>query len=124
MKKKKTYDNKAIVELSKTTFMCKMPTDEVLEALLELTENAFRLLCYYYTKSTGWEFSDAKIAEALNLKTDSVGVRRRELINKGYLHISKGKDCIYFVGKRKVNLWLKNRSNTKELKEANQKYSV
>lgn len=62
-------------------------TDEILTAIRELSANAFKLLTYYYTRNNGWEFVDTDTARILNVTTKTLGILRKELINKNYLLI-------------------------------------
>lgn len=91
---------------SQDAYRCKAPTYEVLDAMKELSSNAFKLLIYYYSKSTGWKFTDVDIANTLDVTAKTVGILRKELIDKGYLYILKNKHTdTYFVGKRAVKEW-------------------
>jgi hypothetical protein len=102
----KQLKRKDIVMHSQDAYKCKAPTYEVLESMKELTDTGFKLLMYYYSKSTGWKFEDSQIAETLGVTERTVANARKELILKEYLHIEKGKNTdMYFVGKRAVREW-------------------
>jgi predicted transcriptional regulator len=102
----KLQKKKDIVMHSQDTYRCKAPTYEVLESMRELTDTGFKLLMYYYSKSTGWRFDDADIAMTLGVTPRTVSNARKELIDKEYLLIEKGKNIdTYFVGKRAVREW-------------------
>lgn len=97
---------KDIVMHSQDPYKCKAPTYEVLESMKELTDTGFKLLMYYYSKSTGWKFDDADIAATLGVTPRTVANARKELIEKEYLLIEKGRNLdTYFVGKRAVREW-------------------
>ena len=97
---------KDIVMHSQDSYRCKAPTYEVLESMKELSDTAFKLLMYYYSKSTGWKFDDVDIAKTLGVTTRTVANARKELVDKDYLLIEKGKNIdTYFVGKRAVMEW-------------------
>lgn len=102
----KSTKGKDIVMHSQDAYKCKAPTYEVLESMKELSSNAFKLLMYYYSKSTGWKFTDAEIANTLDVTVKTVGILRKELVDKEYLYILKNKNTdTYFVGKRAVREW-------------------
>ncbi len=102
----KLQNRKDIVMHSNDAFRCKAPTYEVLEAMKELNETEFKLLMYYYSKSTGWRFEDAQIAETIGVAPRTLANAKNSLIDKGYLYIMKNKEAdMYFVGKRAVREW-------------------
>ncbi|PLX70321.1 MAG: hypothetical protein C0602_05790 [Denitrovibrio sp.] len=117
MSRKPVYNNKAVVTHSNHKFKCKISNTEALEAMGILKPNAFKLLIYYYTRSTNWEFNDAEIAEKLNIKPSTVPILRNELIKAGYLLIKKGKIHNYFIGKKAIENWLKNRTNPEAINQ-------
>ena len=94
-----------IVMHSNDPYRCKAPTYEVLDAMTDLSANAFKLLMYYYSKSTGWHFEDEDIAKTLGVTVRVVKTLKKELIDKEYLLIAKGDITTYFVGKRAVREW-------------------
>lgn len=97
---------KDIIMHSSASFTCKAPTYEVLEAMKELNETEFKLLMYYYSKSSGWSFNDADIANTIGVKERAVVNAKRVLIDKNYLLIIKNKVMdTYFVGKKAVLSW-------------------
>ncbi len=91
---------------STTAYTCRIPTHEAIEAMTDLSDIAYKLLIYYYSKSTGWNFNDEEIAKVIGVTARTVGEKRNELIDKGYLLVEKGKNIDnYFVGKRAVMEW-------------------
>lgn len=91
---------------SQDAYKCKAPTYEVLESMKELSSGAFKLLMYYYSKSTGWEFNDESIADTVGVSVDTMKRLRKELMDKDYLYIESSKNTdMYFVGKRAVREW-------------------
>lgn len=85
---------------------CRIPTDEALDAMKDLTSGAYKLLIYYYSKSTGWKFEDSQIADTMGVSVKTVGDLKRELIAKNYLWIEKGRSLDnYFIGRRAVAAW-------------------
>lgn len=102
----KPIRKKDIVMHSSDPYKCKAPTYEVLESMKELSSNAFKLLMYYYSKSTGWKFEDSDIAYTIGVTERVVKTLKKELLDKEYLHIEKGKNTdMYFVGKKAVREW-------------------
>ena len=97
---------KDIVMHSQDPYKCKAPTYEVLDAMKDLTDTGFKLLLYYYSKSTGWKFDDEDIAGTIGVTARTVATARKELMEKGYLLVEKGRSIdTYFVGKRAVKEW-------------------
>lgn len=91
---------------STAAYTCRAPTNEVLDAMKKLSSGAFKLLMYYYSKSTGWDFDDVEIAEVLGVQVSRVVVLRKELVDKEYLLIEKGSNINnYFVGRKAVMDW-------------------
>ena len=116
----KLQKRKDIVMHSQDTFRCKAPTYEVLEAMKELNETEFKLLMYYYSKSTGWKFDDAQIASTIGVTPRTLVIAKHSLIDKEYLYIMKHKEAdTYFVGKRAVREWKYPPEDEVELAEDN-----
>ena len=90
---------------SQDPYKCKIPTYEALDAMKDLSAGAFKLLIYYYSRSTGWSFDDLDIANTLDVAPDTLRKLKKELIDKEYLLINKGTTNVYFVGKRAVKEW-------------------
>jgi hypothetical protein len=102
----KPKTKRTIVMHTTSTYTCRIPTHEAIEAMKELSDVAYKLLIYYYSKSTGWNFDDTVMADALGVTPRTISERRNELIDKGYLMIEKGKNIDnYFVGKKAVMDW-------------------
>lgn len=83
-----------------------IPQAEITRALKELSQGAFRLLTYYYSRRDGWVFKDENIAETLNTSVRMVKRYRKELIDKKYLLIQKGEVDVYFIGQKAVERFL------------------
>jgi helix-turn-helix protein len=97
---------RTIVMHSRDAYVCRIPTEEALTAMKELTDTAYKLLIYYYSKSTGWNFSDLEIGRVLGVTERTVQTARKELVDKEYLLVEKGKNIDnYFIGKRAVFEW-------------------
>lgn len=97
---------RSITMHSTGAFRCRIPTDEAILAMKDLSSNAYKLLIYYYSKSTGWKFDDAEMAEVIGITDRTLKDCKRELIAKGYLHIEKGGSIDnYFIGKQSVFQW-------------------
>lgn len=91
---------------SKSNFTCRIPTEEALLAMKDLSSGAFKLLIYYYSKSTGWKFIDEQIAETLGVTLIVMKRLKKELVDKGYLYIEKGTNFnTYFIGRQSVLEW-------------------
>jgi hypothetical protein len=91
---------------SQNPYRCKIPTYEALDAMGDLSSGAFKLLIYYYSKSTGWEFNDAEIADTLKVTVKRVNELQRELTVKNYLLIERGPSIDnYFIGRQAVHAW-------------------
>jgi len=91
-----------LLEKSRRTYMSSIPADELLSAMKDLTPKAYQLLMYHYSKNSGWNFNDLEIAESLGISERMVKQYRRELIEKDYLMIIKGKVDLYFIGRQSV----------------------
>jgi len=76
---------------------------EVLQAMEELTTNAFKLLIYFYTKDTGWTYNEEHVATSIGVNVRSVRRLKKELIDKEYLLIFEGERDVYVLGLEQVN---------------------
>jgi hypothetical protein len=94
--------NKAILKKSRGHYMAQIPQAEITKALKELSQGAFRLLTYYYSRNDGWRFDDENIAKTLDTSVRMVKKYRKELIDEGYLLIQKGEVDVYFIGQLAV----------------------
>ncbi len=102
----KLVKGKDIAMHSHGTFTCRIPTDEALLAMKDLSSGAFKLLIYYYSKSTGWKFVDSQIADTLGVTEVVVKRLKKELVDKGYLYVEKGVNFnTYFIGRKAVLEW-------------------
>jgi len=93
---------KSVIKKSETRFMTKIPQQEIVEAMTELSATAYKLLMYYYSRNDGWKFTDEHIAKTIDSSVRMVPKYRKELIEKGYLLIQRGQVDVYFVGKHAV----------------------
>ena len=91
-----------LLEHSKGGYMTKIPQEEALMAMKDLTPKAYQLLIYYYSKTSGWKFSDKEIADTLDTTERMIKKYRKELIDLNYLWIMKGDLTVYFVGRSAV----------------------
>lgn len=97
---------KAVLTKSKGKYMAQIPQAEISKGLQELSQGAFRLLTYYYSRRDGWVFKDENIAKTLNTSARMVKKYRKELIDKKYLLIQKGEVDVYFIGQKAVEKFL------------------
>jgi transcription initiation factor IIE alpha subunit len=107
---KNKYNNKAVVNYSDSRghHKNKALAEETIEALKELTPNAFRLFMYYNSRWNGWEFSDKEISDTLGVTEKTLRRLIKELKDKKYLLIEKSKKRHnYYVGKQAVQYWKK-----------------
>lgn len=82
-----------------------IPSDELITAMTDLSTGAYKLLMYYYSRKTGWNFDDAEIAKTLDVTERTLKLLRSELITKKYLYVAKGAIDNYFVGRKAVQEW-------------------
>ena len=95
--------NRSIIIHSSYPYRCRIPTNEALSAMKDLTPSAYKLLIYYYSKSTGWKFSDQEIGDTLDVGERRVKELKRELSDKDYLLVLKGQGFEnYFIGRQAV----------------------
>ena len=103
---KKTYKGRNIMSHTASQFTCRIPTDEAITAMKDLSSGAYKLLIYYYSKSTGWNFNDVEIAATVGVSVRRLQELHKELKDKGYLFIEKGPTITnYFVGRKAVLQW-------------------
>ena len=100
------YAKRTVLMHSQGHFQCRIPADEALTAMTDLSAGAYKLLIYYYSKSTGWSFVDKQIADTIGVTERRLKELRKELIEKRYLYIAKGDIDNYFIGRRQVSEWL------------------
>ena len=96
---------KDIIMHTTAQYTCRIPTDEAITAMKDLSSGAYKLLIYYYSKSTGWSFNDQDIADTLGVSIRRLKELHKELKDKGYLLILKGEVNNYFVGRKAVLQW-------------------
>lgn len=97
---------KAVIKKSKGKYMAQIPQAEITKALKELSQGAFRLLAYYYSRNDGWKFSDENIANTLDTSVRMVKKYRKELMDNEYLLVQKGEVDVYFVGQLAVRQFI------------------
>lgn len=91
---------------SKAQYKLGQPVNEALEAMHELTGNAYKLLAYYYTKHSRYRFNDQEIAETVGVELRTLKKLKKELQDNKYLLIIKGpKIDNYFIGRTEVTKW-------------------
>lgn len=90
--------SKSILKKSKGYYNMTMPQKEAIEAMRKLSDGAYKLLVYYYSRNDGWRFSDEKISEAIGTSARQVKKFRKELVDNNYLLIQKGEVDVYFIG--------------------------
>lgn len=96
---------KDIIMHTSAHYTCKIPTDEAITAMTDLSSGAYKLLIYYYSKSTGWHFDDKDIASTIGVSVRRLQELHKELKDKKYLLILKGDVNNYFVGRGAVLKW-------------------
>lgn len=82
-----------------------IPSDELITAMTDLSSGAYKLLIYYYSRRTGWNFDDAEIAKTIGVAERRVRELRKELTERKYLLILKGAIDNYFIGRKAVQEW-------------------
>lgn len=88
-------------------YTCRISTREALTAMKDLSSGAFKLLIYYNSKSTGWDFQNSEIADTIGVSERRLVILTKELIDKRYLYITKSSDLtVYFIGRQQVMDWL------------------
>jgi predicted transcriptional regulator len=90
---------KSVVE---PMYMTRIPNSDLTAGYVELSDNAFKLLTYFYSKGDGWEFNIDVMTNTLKLTKRTVMDRIKELKDKGFLLHSKGGIDVYIVGKKLV----------------------
>lgn len=90
---------------SKEIYNTSIPSNELLVAMKDLSTGAYKLLMYYYSKKTGWQYDDNEIASTIDVTVRRVKELRKELIEMKYLLIVKGTVDLYFVGRKAVADW-------------------
>ena len=84
--------------------MTKIPQDEAITAIKDLTPKAYQMLIYYYSRTSGWNFTDEEMIETLDVVNKRALMKyRRELIEKEYLWITGSDPVVYFVGRKSVS---------------------
>ena len=90
---------------SKEIYNTSIPSNELLVAMKDLSTGAYKLLMYYYSKRTGWQYNDDEIASVIDVTPRRVKELRKELIDMKYLLIVRGTVDLYFVGRKAVTDW-------------------
>ena len=92
---------------SQGAYRCRIPTDEAITAMKDLSSGAYKLLIYFYSRSTGWDFNDDEMADIIDVSLKRVKELKKELVDKGYLLIEKGPSIDnYFIGRQAVTAWM------------------
>ncbi len=87
---------------SRRTYMTQIPSDELVTAQHDLTAKAFGLLMYYYSKGNNWDWRDDIISTDMNMTERKVKEYRKELVDKDYLLVVKGRINNIFIGRQAV----------------------
>ena len=91
---------------SRRKYMAQIPSDELITAQHDLGNNAYKLLMYYYSKGTKWNWCDDNMIKDLGWSKRTLADCRNELIKQEYLYIEPGKHTdLYFIGRQAVNEW-------------------
>ena len=98
--------SKAMNTKSRRPYMAQIPSDELVTAQHDLTNGAYKLLMYYYSKGVKWEWKDEVMSIDLGISERMLKEYRNELISTEYLFIAKGKTIDnYFIGRQAVMDW-------------------
>lgn len=97
---------KSVLKKSEGKYMARIPQVELISAMSELSNGAYKLLMYYYSRNDGWRFVDKNIAKAIGSSERQVKKFRKELIDLEYLLIQRGSVDVYFIGKKAVDQFL------------------
>lgn len=91
---------------SREPYNSTIPSDELITAMTDLSSGAYKLLIYYYSRRTGWNFDDVEIAKTIGVTDRRVKELRKELTDKKYILILKGNPIDnYFIGRKAVQEW-------------------
>jgi len=85
--------------------MTQIPSDELVTAGHDLSNGAYKLLMYYYSKGDKWEWRDDVMTKDLGISIRMLKDYRNELIRMEYLYIVKGTINNYFIGRQAVMDW-------------------
>jgi len=91
---------------SRDEYMAQIPQRELTEAMKDLSNGAYKLLMYYYSRNDGWVFIDENIASAISSSVRQVKKFRKELVDEKYLLIQKGQVDVYFIGRMAVHQFI------------------
>jgi len=70
--------------------MATMPSDEVITAMKDLSNNGYKLLTYYYSKGDTWDWDSKHMCQELDVSSRTLVETTKELVDKEYLLIFKG----------------------------------
>jgi len=85
--------------------MAQIPADELVTSQKDLSNGAYKLLMYYYSKGKNWDWVDEKMADDMGISIRMLREYRMELVNKDYLFIVKGVIDNVFIGRQAVMDW-------------------
>lgn len=85
--------------------MAQIPADELITAQHDLSNGAYKLLMYYYSKGDKWEWQDEVMSKDLSISIRMLKEYRSELIRSEYLYIAKGEITNVFIGRQAVMDW-------------------
>jgi len=82
--------------------MAQIPSDELVTAQHDLTNGAYKLLMYYYSKGDKWEWVDSVMQKDLDISKRMLKEYRSELSKMEYIYIVKGGITNVFIGRQAV----------------------
>ena len=85
--------------------MAHIPSDELVTAQHDLSNGAYKLLMYYYSKGDKWSWIDKVMMEDLGISKRMLNEYRNELIRMEYILIVKGGITNCFIGRQAVMDW-------------------
>ena len=85
--------------------MAQIPSDELVTAQHDLSNGAYKLLMYYYSKGDRWTWEEESMCKDLSISIRMLREYRNELIKMEYLYIAKGEITNVFIGRESVMKW-------------------
>ena len=82
--------------------MAQIPSDELVTAQKDLSNGAYKLLMYYYSKGNNWSWVDNVMSKDMDISLRMLKEYRGELIRLDYLMIIKGPISNVFIGRQAV----------------------
>ena len=100
---------------SKDKHMARIPSAELVTAQHDLSNGAYKLLMYYYSKGDTWDWREDIMCTDLSISSRMLREYKSELTKKDYLYIVKGGIDNYFIGRQAVMDWKYPEEDTREL---------